>query len=216
MDVPDQPLDARPVVGRAQLLLREDVEQVVVVLVGEPLGRGLLDRDAALLGLPDCAPRGALHAREERFLVVVQGGDERRARAHVEAEALDVAAGQQRVGELEVQAAELVEDERQERGDGGLSRDPGRQVEAEVARRPARERAAHDAHAEAADDDSREVPDRLLTVEEPGHDDLAPLRLAHELEPTAALAERPVLERVQMGPVDIVDGHLLESQRPLP
>ena len=104
------------------------------------------------------------------------------------------------VSQLDVHAAELSEGEPLERGQHALVLESFVEVEADEGCRPAGERAAEDANAEAAKEESAEEADWALTVEQARDDRVTSLRLGEELEPFPRLPEHAIGERVERCP----------------
>jgi hypothetical protein len=212
MDVLDQLLDAIKRIGRLHLLLGEHVQQVVVVLLGKTFRRGMLDRDAGLLGLADRAAAGAVHIGEQLVLAARQIGLVVLHHPEGEAEVRALLRRDIPVGDLVVQAAELAKGELLEPPQRLDARDVGVEIEPHVGGVPAAERAAEDRHAAAAKQDAAEEACGLAILLDLGDHDLAAGVGAHVLQPAPALHQQAIAEAVQDLPVYLPERQPVEAE----
>jgi hypothetical protein len=201
LEVLDEMADAVDVVRRRQALAGEHAHELLVVLGGEVGAVRLLDDDADLLRLPDRSAAGARVGAED-VVVRAEVGDEGPSRRPLEPRRLQVPA-EASIAELDVQAAQVGEGEPAQ-GVGGLGEvDLLGEREAHGRCGPPRERAAQDAHAEAAGEHPGEVPDDRVVAEHGCHDRFGRLARRQEVDPGTGLEELPAREVVQHLPVAV-------------
>jgi hypothetical protein len=112
-----------------------------------------------------------------------------------------------------MQAAQVVESEPFERLERLGSRHLRRQVEAHVGGRPAAEGAAKNRDAAATKENAAEEADRPPALIQPRHHDVTVGERGDELEPMRSLGKRPILERVQSLPVDLLESESVEGRQ---
>ncbi|NJO38549.1 MAG: hypothetical protein HC871_14270 [Rhizobiales bacterium] len=126
--VVDQLLHALDAVGGLQPLLGEDVLEMAMIGCGEAFGLAFPDGDAGLDALADGAPARALHAGEDRVLAQGEIGHVAADDAVRVAELAPFLDRHVAIGDLEMQAAELLEGEALEGRKGGGAGTSGRRL----------------------------------------------------------------------------------------
>jgi hypothetical protein len=176
----DELPDALDAVRRHESLPGEHLSKVAVELVGEPeIGCRLRPKPGSLRP-PDVLSRLGVHRPEDVLLRAAEVDHVRPARHLAVARRRHPRGGESTVGELDIEHAQLVEGEGQERSGCRPAIDPGLQQETHHLRPPSAQRASQDADSVPADDGPDEVADRSRAVADDGEDDLGVLGCLQE------------------------------------
>ncbi len=162
---------------------------------------GLLDFEAAFVRLANAAAAGAFHAIEQLFFRAGQVGAIGTVILHLESGGLAIFEGKVRIGDLQMQALEIVPGKLLQGFERGFTRDSGIEIEAHIRSRPAGKRTAQNLHAELREGEAGKVSEDDARFTQLGQHGLRVLRLGDELQPLAGLEDGAVGKTVEALPV---------------